>query len=157
MNERTNKEGACTQPGGGVKETIEEGQGIKHGTLMTSGGRHRQIIAWIAVDVEQSSLASPLLTWDTCMGPPPVRHVPGVRAIHGSYAVGVRGPRLTHAGARAANRQASRRRQPVWLVLVHRLAGRSDVDRRHSVGLAPTWIRYFQAPGVQCSGLCRLI
>ena len=66
------------------------------------------------------------------MGPPPVRHVPGVLAIHGSYAVGVRGPR---AGARAANRQASGRRQPVWLVLVHSLAGRSDVDRCHSVPL----------------------
>jgi hypothetical protein len=138
MNERTNKEGACTQPGGGVKETIEEGQGIKHGTLMTSGGRHRQIIAWIAVDVEQSSLASPLLTWDTCMGPPPVRHVPGVRAIHGSYAVGVR----------AANRQASGRRQPVWLVLVHRLAGLSDVDRCHSVSLL---LGFDILPGARCA------
>ena len=47
MNERTNKEGACTQPGGGVKETIQEGQGIKHGTLMTFRG--------MAVDVEQQA------------------------------------------------------------------------------------------------------
>lgn len=96
---------------------------------MTSGGRHRKInpiSCGCGCGCGASSLAGVAFAYARHLrGPTPVRHVPRVRAIHGSFAVGGGGARGSRTRVcSGTNRQASG--QAVWGSVVDRLEGRSD-------------------------------